>query len=147
MSDDAKRDDAKPPQRSYLGSLLTLHDRLAWQGLAKLAGLGALVLMGRLLWVRADLWFPRLVDSPVALALLVCCALVATYAIVQDRLVSRVDQRTDQVHSLLQSELARVRDDMTALRAELSDTRNAEMDCRRQNAALSERLLRLETRT
>ena len=136
-------DPTKP--RSAVAGLLTLHDRLAWHGLAKLAGLVLIVVIGRQLWARADLWFPRLVDSPVALALLVCCGLVAAYAIVQDRLVSRVDQRTDQVHAMLQGQLVELRADQALLRAELAESRAAERECRQQYAALSERIGKVET--
>lgn len=127
-----------------ISRLLNLHDRLTWPGIARLVGLcvalGVVVQMYR----RADLWVPRLLDSPVAIALMVACGIVAAYAVVQDRLVSRVDERTDRVHTLLREEIERLRSDQLGLRAELAQARADERDCINRTVELAARISAME---
>lgn len=129
---------------STIARLLALHDKLTWPGIARMVAFGFALVAVHQMYQRADLWFPRLMDSPVALALMVGCAIVATYAVVQDRLVSRVDERTDRVHTPLREEIERLRSDQLGLRAELAQARADERDCINRTVELAARISAME---
>lgn len=117
--------------------VLKLQDRLTWPGIAKLAVGGATGVLGWTMYVKSDLWFPRLLESPVALAILVGCAGVAAYAASQARLLTLVDAKTMQMQNMFSTET-------TNLRAELAESRRSERSCAESLAAVRERLAALE---
>lgn len=137
------RNGSPPPDPTAGGNvinwILRLHDKLTFRGVGLLliGGFGAVFLWQ--LYSQAEKWFPRFVDSPFGVAGVVVCALIFIYAVVQDKLVGRVDQRTDQLQAHMNEAISVLRAEVATARNEASEARAAERACMERYTICMER--------
>lgn len=98
---------------------MTAQEKLTWDGIKKLTVAGAVGIYLYNLHQKADVWFPRMMESPAALVACFFLAAWVGYMHIQDQMIKKAEKRADELYMAVRQENKELREQIDELQEQL----------------------------